>query len=69
MYEALTEHVVDRMLPPNLELKMVGGFIYDDKGYRSGEIDRMLVRGEGKQLGFTGKYEYHVKDVLVIFEV
>ncbi|TOA98291.1 hypothetical protein CGK16_23170 [Vibrio parahaemolyticus] len=48
---------------------MVGGFIYDDKGYRSGEIDRMLVRGEGKQLGFTGKYEYHVKDVLVIFEV
>lgn len=69
MYEALTENVVGRMLPPNLGLSIVSGFIYDDKGYRSGEIDRMLVRGEGKQLGLTDKYEYHIKDVLVVFEV
>ncbi|ELA9340357.1 hypothetical protein QUO03_004621 [Vibrio parahaemolyticus] len=69
MYESLTEHVVKRMLPPNLDLKMVGGFIYDDNGYKSGEIDRMLVHGEGRQFGFTGKYEYHIKDVLVVFEV
>ncbi|EKN4580094.1 hypothetical protein PXQ17_000438 [Vibrio parahaemolyticus] len=69
MYEALTEHVVGRMLPPRLDLKMVGGFIYDDKGFRSGEIDRMLVQGEGKRFGFTDKFEYHVKDVLVVFEV
>lgn len=69
MYESLTEHVVNRMLPPHLDLKMVGGFIYDDEGFRSGEIDRMLVHGEGRQFGFTGMYEYHVKDVLIIFEV
>ncbi|MFN3881516.1 MAG: DUF6602 domain-containing protein [Nitrincola lacisaponensis] len=69
MYEALTENVVGRMLPPNLGLSIVSGFIYDGKGYRSGEIDRMLVSGEGKQLGLTDKYEYHIKDVLVVFEV
>lgn len=69
MYEALTEHIVGRMLPPSLGLNMVGGFIYDDKEFKSGEIDRMLVRGDGRQLGFTGKYEYHIKDVLVVFEV
>ncbi|WP_136678600.1 DUF6602 domain-containing protein [Neptunomonas sp. XY-337] len=69
MYEALTENVVGRMLPPNLGLSIVSGFIYDDKGYRSGEIDRMLVMGGGKQLGLTDKYEYHIKDILVVFEV
>lgn len=69
MYEALTENIVDRMLPPNLGLKMVGGFIYDDNDFISGEIDRMLVKGEGQQIGLTDKYQYHIKDVLIIFEV
>ncbi len=57
------------MLPPDIGLNVVSGFIYDDQGYRSGEIDRMLVRGAGKQLGLSDKYEYHIKDVLVVFEV
>lgn len=69
LYEALTGDIVTKMLPPNLGLSTVSGFIYDDGDYRSGEIDRMLVRGKGRRLGLTDKHEFHIKDVLVIFEV
>jgi len=69
LYESLTGEVVNRVLPSGLDLCMASGFIYDDKDFRSGEIDQMLVRGSGRPLGYTGKHEYHIKDVLVVFEV
>lgn len=69
MYEALTENVVDKVLPKGLNLRIVGGFIYGDSDYISGEIDRMLVQGKGEQIGLTDKYQYHISEVLIIFEV
>lgn len=70
LYEALTEHIALKMLPlSSFDLKIVSGFISNDFGFLSREIDRMLVVGEGKKIGLTDSYEYHVKDVLVIFEV
>ncbi len=69
LYEALTEKSVEKMLHESMNLKLVSGFIYDDKGFKSGEIDRMLVQGSPSRLGFTDKYECHIKDVLVMFEV
>jgi uncharacterized protein DUF6602 len=69
LYESLTGEVVSRALPKGLNLFMSSGFIYDDTGYKSGEIDQMLVRGEGRSLGYTEKREHHIKDVLAVFEV
>ncbi|WP_299973714.1 DUF6602 domain-containing protein [uncultured Pseudoteredinibacter sp.] len=69
MFEALTEESVRRMTHESLDLNLVSGFIYDNSGFRSGEIDRMLTKGKPKRLGFTDSYECHIKDVLVVFEV
>jgi hypothetical protein len=69
LYEGLTHAVVDKVIPKELNLFVRSGFVFDYNGFRSGQIDRMLVRGEGIRLGLLDKYEYHVKDVLVVFEV
>lgn len=70
MYEGLTGAVVDRIIPTNLDLRIVTGFVIDDNGYTSGQIDRMLVQGEGEEVPYSGgQFKYHIKDVLVIFEV
>lgn len=69
LYEALTQESFNKILPPGLDLKIVSGFVYDDNGFRSGEIDRMLISGEPAPLGYTGLYECHIKNVLVVFEV
>ena len=69
LYESLTGEIVNRVIPKQLNLNVRGGFIYDDNGFKSGEIDKMLVQGDGKRLGLTDKYQYHIKDVLVVFEV
>lgn len=69
LFEGLTGEVVDKAIPKNLDLHVVSGFVYDDHGFKSGQIDKMLVHGPGRPIGFTGKYECHLENVLVIFEV
>lgn len=70
MYEGLTGSIVDKIIPSKLDLRVVTGFIIDNMGYMSGQIDRMLVQGEGEEVPHSGgQYKYHIKDVLVIFEV
>lgn len=68
MYEGLTKEIVDRSLPENLGLRVVPGFAYFN-GVLSGELDCMLVRGEGEQIPYTSKYKWHIKDVIAVFEV
>ena len=70
MYEGLTRDVVERALPPALGLQIVDGFVVDGRGGRSGQIDGMLVRGEGVPVPYVpGSFEWHVKDVLAVFEI
>jgi len=69
MYEGLTADILQRAIPPQLGLQVVTGIIYDDSGTMTGEIDCMLVKGEGISIPFTSSYKWHIKDVIVVFEV
>ncbi len=66
-YEAIAKHGIDQqfVLPPNLDLRVVSGFI---EGLRN-EIDAMLVRGEGRRYGLTDKFFYPARQVLCVLEV
>lgn len=70
MYEGLTQSLLDRAIPPGLDIQVVTGFVLDGLGGRSGQIDCMVVRGEGVPVPHVhGMFEWHVKDVLAVFEV
>lgn len=70
MYEGLTRDLLVRSVPNGLDLQVVGGLVVDGQGGTSGQIDCMLVRGTGTQVPYSpGVYQWHVKDVLAVFEV
>lgn len=66
-YEAIVSSGIDTkfVLPPNLDLRVVPGFI---EGLAN-QIDCMLVRGAGKRYGLTDQYIYPVEQVLCVLEV
>ncbi len=68
MYEGLTREILSRTIPEELGLRVVRGFAYFGEQV-SGEIDCMLVRGQGERISFTDKYRWPIKDVLAVFEV
>jgi hypothetical protein len=55
MYEGLSKDLLGRAIPPQLGLRVVSGFITDGLGRRSGQIDCMLVSGDGDPVPYTGK--------------
>lgn len=69
MYEGLTKDILDRAIPAELGLKVVGGFIQGLDGELSNQADVLLVRGEGRQIPYTDKFVWPIGDVLAIFEV
>lgn len=69
MYEGLTANVLNKSIPPELNLQIVSGVIYDDSSLMTGEIDCMLVKGNGISIPFTESYKWHIKDVIAVFEV
>jgi hypothetical protein len=71
MYEALTAGMMEKAIPPELDLRVTNGFITATEGYTpdTGQIDCMLVRGEGKPIGKTGRHIWHVRDVIAVLEV
>ncbi len=70
MYEGLTRSLLNRTFPASMALQVVSGFIVDDHGASSGQIDCMLVRGKGKPVPYVpGVYQWHVRDVMAAFEV
>ncbi|MEJ7928108.1 DUF6602 domain-containing protein [Sphingobium sp. AN641] len=70
MYESLTQDVLDRAIPPGLDLKVVSGFASDGNGGTTGQLDCVLVRDEGIPVPYAaGKFQWHVKDVLAAFDV
>lgn len=69
MYEGLTHDLLSRAVFEGLNLKIVSGKIKNSKGKLSGEIDCMLVEGEGEKLPFADKYIYHFTQVIAVIEV
>ena len=71
MYEGLTRDILSRTIPPGLDLQIVNGFVTDGLGNRSGQIDCMLVRRQGGEAipYVDNAFDWHVKDVLAVFEV
>ncbi|MGA9581011.1 MAG: DUF6602 domain-containing protein [Allosphingosinicella sp.] len=70
MYEGLTRDLLERAVPPELDLRVVTGFVIDGVGGSSGQIDCMLVQGDGTPVPYvTGCYQWHVANVLAVFEV
>lgn len=69
MYEGLSAELLKKSIPESLDLRIAEGFIYDGKGKETGQIDCMLVIGEGEKIPYTDSYKYHVKNVIAVFEV
>lgn len=66
-YEAIAKEGIDQqfVLPPDLDLRVVSGFI---EGCQK-QIDGMLVQGEGQRYGLTDQYIYPARQVLCVLEV
>ncbi|MFJ6578484.1 DUF6602 domain-containing protein [Streptomyces sp. NPDC091368] len=69
MYEGLSVDILNRVLPGGLGLRVVSGFAHDGGGRLSGQLDCMVVRGEGEKLPYTDSHVWHVKDVIAVVEV
>lgn len=69
MYEGLSADLLGRAIPEGLGLQIVTGFATDGAGNLSGQLDCMLVRGEGNQIPYTDSFVWHVKDVIAVIEV
>ncbi len=69
MYEGLTADILNKAIPPKINLKLMSGFIHDGQGNMTGEIDCMLVEGDGEKVPYTEKYKWHIKDVIAVFEI
>lgn len=69
MYEGLSAHLLSRAIPDGLGLKIVSGFATDGLGNFSGQLDCMLVRGDGQRLRWTDSHVWHVKDIIAVIEI
>nr|WP_319393773.1 DUF6602 domain-containing protein [uncultured Desulfobacter sp.] len=69
MYEGLSKKILDKTIPESLGLRVVDGFIKNSLGNESGQIDCMLVKGEGEPIPYTESYKYDIKNVVAVFEV
>ncbi|MEU1219306.1 DUF6602 domain-containing protein [Streptomyces microflavus] len=69
MYEGLSSALLSRALPDGLGLRVVSGFASDGRGRLSGQLDCMVVRGEGEKLPYTNSHVWHVKDIIAVVEV
>lgn len=69
MYEGLTADILNKAIPSEINLKLISGFIQDGLGNMTGEIDCMLVEGDGEKIPYTETYKWHIKDVIAVFEI
>ncbi len=70
IHEGLTSEVLGRSIFKGLNLRIVqNSFIYNDNADISKEMDCMIVVGDGKQISFTNRYKYHIKDVIAVVQV
>lgn len=69
MYEGLSAKILDSTIPTEFDIRVVDGFVTDAEGNLSGQIDCMLVVGDGEEIPYTQSYKWPVWDVLAVVEV
>jgi hypothetical protein len=69
MYEGLSKDLLNRAIPESLGLQLVSGFIFDGLGGLSGQIDCMLVKGQGEVIPYTNVFKWNIKDVIAVLEI
>ena len=69
MYEGLTKDILDKSIFDGLDLRICAGKIRNSKNVFSGEIDCMLVVGDGEKIPYTDKFIYNSSKVVVVIQV
>lgn len=70
MYEGLTRELLERVIPEELNVRLVDGFVIGVDGKHSHQTDAMLVMGEkGQRIPKTNQWIWPIEDVLAVFEV
>jgi hypothetical protein len=69
MYEGLAKHLVRAAIFKGLDLNVVDGKVRLKDGTITGQIDVMVVEGQGTQLPFTEHWIYPIENVVAVFEV
>ncbi|MEA2912173.1 MAG: hypothetical protein QOJ15_4254 [Bradyrhizobium sp.] len=69
MYEGLSKELLNRAIPPHLDLRLVDGFLRDAQGNLSPQLDCMVATGEGDRIPHTDSYVWDIDNVLAIFEI
>src|SRR4051794_7348674 len=67
MYEGLAASLLDQAIPNELDLRVVKGVISICES-NSGEMDWMLVEGEGKRIPFSDLFENPLEQVIAVVE-
>jgi hypothetical protein len=69
MYEGLTKSLLSKAIPSALNLRIANGFVMGGGDKLSGQIDCMLVKGEGRLIPNTDHEIVELHNVLAVFEV
>ena len=71
MYEGLTAALAQLALPGDCDLKIKSGIIENDDGVKSGQIDCMLVSGDGLKIPYSAKGDeiVNLSQVIAVIEV
>lgn len=67
MYEGLTQKGLSQTLPP--AVRVVSGFARDADGGLSGQLDCMVVVGEGELVPNTLRWIYPIEQIIAVIEV
>lgn len=68
MYEGLSRNILEKALPEGLNIRVVKGFVVFGEEI-SGQIDCMLVTGEGESIPHTDNHKWPVQNVIAVIEV
>jgi hypothetical protein len=69
MYEGLARHAIEQVVFDGLGLAVVQGKIKYSNGSLSGQIDCMIVGGEGHQLPYSPHFIYDIENVIAVIEI
>ena len=69
MYEGLAEDILNKALFRGLDIRVVSGFVVNEKNELSNEVDCMIVEGEGEIIPYTDKYKYKYSQVIAVLEI
>ena len=69
MYEGLTKDILSQSIFNGIDVSIKAGKICNSKSEFSGEIDCMIVIGEGEKIPYTDKFIYDHKQVIAVIQV